>query len=129
MTLSISAVTINNNGAGNETVAAGGLTDVAKTSAVDGSALVALGIWIRLTYHADATAGARAYVFASADGTTYGSTGGMQIVDIPFAAGAARSVAFSVLPGHKYYKVLVGNDDAVQSITAVYVFAEPQILS
>jgi len=129
MTLSISAVLTNNNGAGNETVAAGGLTDVEKTSETDGSALVALGIYIQCIYHAAATAGAQALVFGSPDGIRYGSTNGLQTVDIPFSAGATRSVAFSVLPGHKYYKVLVKNLDPVQDLTFVSVFAEPQVLS
>lgn len=131
MTLSISTVLINNSGAGNETVAAGATTntDVVKTARVSGDALVALGVYARCTFNASATAGAQAYVFASPEGTQWGSDGGMQVVDIPFMAGADRSVAFSVLPGHRYYLLAVKNLDPVQSLTGVYIYAEPQVLS
>jgi len=135
MTLSISAVLINNSGAGNETVAAGATTVLANTSVVDGSAAVALGFWVRCTFNASATAGARVHVYGIPANVAENWTGAVdagaitQSVDIPLVAGATRAVSFSALPGHKYYKVLVENLDPVQSITAVYVLAEPQVLS
>ena len=122
MTLSISPITI----VANKTADASGATAIADCASVDGSAVVALGILAQCTYHADATAGCQVYVYASTDNVSWFE---IQVVDIPLVAGTTKGVAFSVLPGHKYYKAVVENLDPAQSITAVYVFAEPQVLS
>jgi hypothetical protein len=66
------------------------------------------------------------YVYASTDNVGWFE---VQVVDIPLVAGTTKGVAFSVLPGHKYYRVRVRNLDPVQSATAIYVYAEPQVLS
>ena len=122
MTLSISPITI----VANKTAAASGATGIADCASVDGSAVVALGILAQCTYHADATAGCQVYVYASTDNVSWFE---IQVVDIPLVAGTTKGVAFSVLPGHKYYRVRVRNFDTVQAATGVYVFAEPQVLS
>ncbi len=122
MTLSISPATI----VTNKTAAANGATAITDCASVDGSAVVALGILAQCTYHADATAGCSAYVYASTDNAGWFE---VQVVDIPLVAGTTKGVAFSVLPGHKYYRVRVRNLDPVQSATAIYVYAEPQVLS
>jgi len=125
MTLSISPVTI----VTNKTAAANGATAITDCASVDGSAVVALGILAQCTYHADATAGCSAYVYASPLGLDGSPWFEIQVVDIPLKAGTTKGVAFSVLPGHKYYRVRVRNLDPVQSATAIYVYAEPQVLS
>ena len=71
----------------------------ASTTTIAAATAVALGFYVQCKFHADAT------------------------------AGATVAVAFSVLPGHQHYLAVVRNDDAVQSLTAVNVFAEPQVLS
>ena len=135
MTLSISPIAINNSGGGNETVAAGATTVIANTSTIDGSAAVALGFYARCTFNASATAGARVHVYGIPADVPANWAGAVaagaitQSVDIPLVTGVDRAVSFSVLPGHKYYKAVVENLDPAQSITAVYVFAEPQVLS
>lgn len=122
MTLSISPVTI----VTNKTAAANGSTAIADCASVDGSAVVALGILAQCTYDAGATAGCSAYVYASTDNAGWFE---IQVVDIPLVAGTTKGVAFSVLPGHKYYRVRVRNFDAAAAATAIYVYAEPQVLS
>ena len=122
MTLSISPVTI----VTNKTAAANGSTAIGDCASVDGSAVVALGILAQCTYHADATAGCSAYVFASTDNVSWFE---VQVVDIPLVAGTTKGVAFSVLPGHKYYRVRIRNFDAAVAATGIYVYAEPQVLS
>ena len=130
MTLSISAETILTN----KTAAANGLTVLSECTSIAGSALVALGIWVRLTYGSGATlptAGAVVRVHASPDDDPgLWSSWPVQEVEVPLpAAGGACGIAFSVLPGHAFYKVRVKNLDPVQSITGIYVYAEPQVLS
>jgi len=122
MTLSISPVTI----VTNKTAAANGSTGINDCASVDGSAVVALGILAQCTYHAGATAGCSVYVYASTDNVGWFE---IQVVDIPLVAGTTKGVAFSVLPGHKYYRVRVRNFDAAAAATAIYVYAEPQVLS
>ena len=124
MTLSISPVTI---------LTAADLGPHATTdpsTAVDGSAVVALGITAHMTLHADATAGARVYVYS---GPTVNLLGAFptQTVDVPvtFKSPVITGVSFSVLPGHKVYVVYVQNLDPVQHITGITVHAEPQVLS
>lgn len=123
MTLSISPVTI--------LTAAdlGPHATTAPSTAVDGSAVVALGITAHMTLHADATAGARVYVYS---GPTVALLGAFpQMVDVPvtFKSPTITGVSFSVLPGHKAYLVTVQNLDPVQHITGITVHAEPQVLS
>jgi len=125
MTLSISPVTI----VTNKTAAANGATAIADCASVDGSAVVALGILAQCTYHADATAGCSVYVYASTDNVGYVGWFEIQVVDIPLVAGTTKGVAFSVLPGHKYYRVRIRNFDAAVAATGIYVYAEPQVLS
>jgi len=128
MALGITVAVVNNSGGGNETVSASSSSSLVNATAIDGSAVVALGVEVLLTFHASATAGATAKVFTSADGTNYGTTA-VQEYDIPVSAGNTVRHAFTVLPGHKNYKVQVTNHDTGQSITAISVYAEPQVLS
>lgn len=123
MTLSISPVTI--------LTAAdlGPHATTAPSTAVDGSAVVALGIAAQMTLHAGATAGARVYVYS---GPTVNQLGAFpQMVDVPvtFKSPTITGVSFSVLPGHKAYLVTIQNLDPVQHITGITVYAEPQVLS
>jgi hypothetical protein len=66
------------------------------------------------------------YVYASTDNAGWFE---VQVVDIPLVAGTTKGVAFSVLPGHKYYRVRVRNFDAERLARAIYVYAEPQVLT
>lgn len=124
MGLSISVVALLENKTVQETAS----SELAECSAVDGSVMVALGIEVLLTFHGSATAGATVKVFSSSDGTNY-CTASTQEYDIPVAAGGTVRHSFTVLPGHKYYKVQVTNLDTAQDITALYVYAEPQVAS
>lgn len=128
MTLSISSAIVLTN----KTAAASSPTVLSECTSIDGSALVALGLFMRLTYGSGATlptAGAVVQVYSSPDDTIW-SSWPVQEVDVPLpAAGGDCGIAFTVLPGHKYYRVRVKNLDVAQPITAVYVIAEPQILS
>jgi hypothetical protein len=128
MALGITAAVVNNSGTGNETVAHNATSSLANATAIDGSALIALGVEVLLTFHASATLGATASVYSSADGTNF-TTASVQDFDIPVTAGGTVRYAFTALPGHKAYKVTVANLDAAQSITALYIRAEPQVLS
>lgn len=124
MTLGITTTTILSNTA----AAASGTTAIADCAAVDGSSVVALGIEAVMTFNASATAGATIKVFTSADGTNY-CTVPTQEYDVAVSAGATVRHSFTVLPGHKAYKVVVANLDTAQSITGISVNAEPQVLS
>jgi len=128
MTLSITPAIVNNSGSGNETAAASGNTSLANATAIDGSALVALGIYVQCLYNASATAGAVVKVYGGRHGDYLG-VDPVQECEIPFVAGAAKSAVFSVLTGHKAYKVVVFNLDTAHSLTAIYVYSEPQILT
>lgn len=124
MALGITVATILDN----KTVAENASSVLAECTAVDGSAVVALGFEVLLTFHASATAGATVKVMTSADGTNY-TTAATQEFDIAVSANATVRRSFTVLPGHKYYKVQVTNLDTAQDITALSVYAEPQVLS
>jgi hypothetical protein len=123
MALGITVATI----LSNKTAAKSASTALADCTAVDGSAIVALGIEVLLTFNASATLGATVGVYTSSDGSNY-TTSAVQTYSIPYSNATVR-VAFCVLPGHKNYKVMVTNLDTGQSITAIYVNAEPQVLS
>lgn len=124
MTLSISPATILTAADLGE----GGST--ADSTAIDGSAVVALGITAMMTLNASATAGARIQVVAGPDAAHLAPVP-VQTVDVPttFKAPTATGVSFSVLPGHKVYVAYVQNLDPVQHITGITVYAEPQVLS
>jgi hypothetical protein len=124
MTLSITVATILEN----KTVAESASSVLAECTAVDASTAIALGIEVLLTFHASATLGATVKVFTSSDGTNY-TTNQTQEYDIPVSAGATVRHSFTVLTGHKYYKVQVANLDTAQDITALYVYSEPQLAS
>jgi hypothetical protein len=123
MTFDITVATI----LSNKTAAKSASTDIADCTAIDGSAMVALGIEVLLTFNASATLGATVKVFSSSDTSNYTTTA-IQEYDIPYSNATVRH-AFTVLPGHKNYKVQVTNLDTAQSITAIYVYSEPQVLS
>ena len=112
----------------NKTVQESASSVVSECTAVDGSAMIALGIEVLLTFHASATLGATVKVFTSSDGTNY-CTSDTQEYDIPVSAGNTVRHAFTVLTGHKNYKVQVTNLDTAQDITALYIYAEPQVAS
>lgn len=123
MVLGISVATI----LSNKTAAASSSTNIADCTAIDGGAMVALGIEVLLTFNGAATLGATVKVHSSSDGTNY-TTAPIQTYSIAYSSATVRH-AFIVLPGHKYYKVVVTNLDTGQTITAIYVYSEPQILS
>ena len=123
MALGITVATI----LSNKTVAESASSVVSECTAVDGSTVVALGIEVLLTFHASATLGATVKILTSSDGTNY-CTASTQEYDIPYSNATVRH-SFTVLPGHKYYKVQVTNLDAAQDITALYIYSEPQVLS
>ena len=123
MALGITVATILDN----KSAAKSASTDIADCTAIDGSSMIALGIEVLLTFNASATLGATVKIFSSSDGTNY-TTADCQEYDIPYSNGTVRH-SFSVLPGHKNYKVQVTNLDTAQSITAIYVYSEPQVTS
>ena len=124
MPLGITVVTILDN----KTVAKSASSVVSECTAIDGSAVVALGIEVLMTFNASATLGATVKVLTSADGTNYTGVSLMEF-SIAVSAGNAVRSSFNVFSGHKYYKVQVTNLDTAQSITAIYVYSEPQVLS
>lgn len=112
----------------NKTAAASNVTALSDCTAIDTNGVLALGIGYRVTYHASATAGGTLRLYASYDGTNYDD----QVYDqwtLPFAAGASYEGHYSVHPGPRYLKAQVANSDTGQSITAVYVYSEPQTVS
>jgi len=111
----------------NKTVQESASSVLSECTAVDGSAMIALGIEVLLTFHASATLGATVKIFTSSDGTNY-CTADTQEYDIPYSNATVRH-SFTVLSGHKYYKVQVTNLDTAQDITALYIYAEPQVAS
>jgi len=111
----------------NKSAAKSASTDLADCTAIDGSAMIALGIEVLLTFNASATLGATVKIFTSADGTNYTSAD-TQEYDIPYSNATVRH-SFTVAAGHKNYKVQVTNLDTGQSITAIYVYSEPQVAS
>jgi hypothetical protein len=123
MALGITVATI----LSNKTAAKSASTDIGDCTAIDGSALVALGIEVLLTFNASATLGATVSVYTSSDGTNY-STVSLMDFSIAYQNATVRA-AFNVFPGHKNYKIVVQNLDTGQSITAIYVYSEPQVLS
>ena len=124
MALGITVVTILDN----KTVAESASSVLAECTAVAGSALVAFGIEVLMTFHADAVLGATVKVLTSADGTNYTGISLMEF-DVAVSAGNAVRSSFNVFPGHKYYKVQVTNLDTAQDITALSIYSEPQVLS
>ena len=125
MGLSITVATILDN----KTVQESASSVLAECTAVDASTAIALGFEVLATFHASATLGATVKVFTSSDGTNY-TTNQTQEYDIPFPAGGGTvRHSFTVLTGHKYYKVQVANLDTAQDITALYVYSEPQLAS
>jgi hypothetical protein len=112
----------------NKTVAENASSVLSECTAVDASTVIALGFEVLLTFHASATLGATVKVFTSADGTNF-TTSDTQEYDIPVSAGATVRHSFTVLTGHKYYKIQVTNLDTAQDITALYVYSEPQTAS
>lgn len=124
MSLGISVGTILEN----KTVAENASSVLSECTAVEGSALLALGFEVLMTFHASATLGATVKVFTSSDGTNY-CTSDTQEYDVPVTAGATVRHSFTVATGHKYYKIQVTNLDTAQDITALYVYSEPQVAS
>lgn len=124
MALSIAPMTI----LAGKTAAASSSTTLTDCTAVAGSNVVALGIEVVMTFHASATKGATVKVFSSQNGTNYTTTA-VQEYDVPVAANSTVRHAFVVLPGHAFYRVQVTNLDTGQSITAISVYAEPQVLT
>jgi hypothetical protein len=112
----------------NKTAAASNSTTLTDCTAVAGSNVVALGIEVVMTFHNSATKGATVKVFSSQNGTNYTTTA-VQEYDVPVSAGATVRHGFTVLPGHAYYRVQVTNLDTGKSITAISVYAEPQVLT
>lgn len=109
------------------TVTNGNSSVLGDTTAVDGSALTALGIEVVLTFHGSATAGATVKMFSSHDGTNY-TTNPFFEYDVPLSAGATVRHSFTVLTGHKYYKPQLTNGSG-QDITGISFWSEPQVLS
>ncbi len=124
MTLSITPVTILDN----KTIAASCSTVLDDCTAVPGAALTALGIEFVMTFDAAATAGATVKVFSSRNGTNF-TTRAIYEYDVPVTAGAEIRDSFVLLPGHSYYRVQIENLDSAQSITGIFVYSEPQVLS
>jgi len=124
MALGITVATI----LSNKTAAKSASTDIADCTAIDGGALVALGIEVLMTFNASATLGATVSVYTSSDGTNYC---GVSLMDFSVAVSAGNAVrsSFNVFIGHKNYKIKVTNLDTAQSITAIYVYSEPEVLS
>lgn len=123
MALSITPATL----LSNVTVTNGNSSVLGDTTAVDGSALVALGIECKLYFATNATAGATLKMFSSQDGTNYTTTPFFEY-DVPVSAGATVRHSFTVLTGHKYYKPQLTNGSG-QDIAQIYFWSEPQALS
>jgi len=123
MALGITVATI----LSNKTVAESASSVVSECTTVDGSAVVALGIEVLLTFHASATLGATVKILTSSDGTNY-TTVSLMDFSIAYQNATVRA-SFNVFTGHKYYKVQVQNLDTAQDITALYIYSEPQVLS
>jgi hypothetical protein len=112
----------------NVTVTNGNSTVLGDTTAVDGSAAIAIGIEAQMVFNAAATAGATLKIFTSADGTNY-TTSPVQEVDIATSSATTNiRIATTVLTGHKYYKPQLTNGSG-QDITGIYLYSEPQVLS
>jgi hypothetical protein len=123
MALGITPATIMSN----LTAAKSASTALADCTAIDGSAAIAIGIEVLLTFNASATLGATVHVYTSEDGTNY-TTVSLMDFDIAYQNATVRT-SFNIFPGHKNYKIVVQNLDTGQSITAIYAYSEPQVVS
>lgn len=95
------------------------------STAVDISTALQCSIEVKMTFHGSATNGATVAVYGSGDNTNW-DTGAYDEFDIPVSAGSTVQHNLPILPSPKYVRVVVSNLDAVQDITALYVYAVSQ---
>lgn len=110
----------------NKTANASSSTSLGDCTAVDLSTAVQMAIDVELTFNASATAGATVKVYASDDNSVWDTTPYDQF-DIAVSAGNAVKAHFAILPAPKYLKALITNLDATYSITAINIYAIPQV--
>lgn len=108
----------------NKTAGTSASTTLTDCTTIDTTSCINLGIQVRLTFNASATAGARVKVFGSNDDSTYGTVPYAQ-ADIAYVSGA-QGASFSIPHAIKYLKVQVTNLDSGQTITAIYVDSHVQ---
>ena len=105
----------------NQTVATTTEYALASCTAVDCTAAIIADVEGLCTYHASGTLAAVIRIYASQDGTNYGSSPVDQFT-MPFLAGNARRWSKTIIPSAKYLKATIYNADAAQSITVAYVY-------
>lgn len=106
----------------NKTVAEATEYALASITATDTSAAIgAADVEGVCTYHSSATAGAIVRIYASSDGTNWGSSPVDQIT-LPFTANTTKRWSKTIIPSAKYLKCTIYNSDAAQDITAAYVY-------
>lgn len=127
MTLSKSVATI----LSNKTAAAAGATTLTDCTTIDTQSMVSLAIEVKATYGSSATLAGTLKIFASSDDSTY-DTDPVDSLTMPYTANATKSQTFNIVPGARYLKVQVINNESAganKDITAIYVYSHPHILS
>jgi hypothetical protein len=99
---------------------------IASCTAADCSAVIVADVECVCTYAASSTLAATVKIYASSDGTNYGS----QPVDqftMPFVTNTTQRWSKTVIPSAKYLKATIKNNDTGNyHLTAVYVYITTQ---
>lgn len=115
----------------NKTAAAAGATTLTDCTTIDTQGVLSLAIEVKATYGSSATLAGTLKVFASADDSTY-DTDPVDAFTLPFTANTAKSQTFNIIPGARYLKCQVVNNETTGSnkdMTAVYVYSHPHVLT
>jgi hypothetical protein len=115
----------------NKTAAAAGATTLTDCTTIDTNTCIALAIEVKVTYGSAATLAGTVKIFASYDDSNY-DTDPIEQFDLPFTTNTTKSQSFNVMPGPRYLKVQIVNNETAGSnkdITAAYVYAHQQDVS
>jgi hypothetical protein len=115
----------------NKTAAAAGATAQADCTAIDTDTTVALALEVTITYGSSATVAATLKIFASYDGTNF-DTDPIEQFDLPFTANTTKSQSFNLIPGPRYLKAQVVNNESAganKDATAISIWKHQQSVS
>ena len=115
----------------NKTAAAAGATTLTDCTTIDTQGCISLAIEVKATYGSSATVAGTLKIFASYDDTNY-DTDPVDTFTLPYTANSTKSQTFNIIPGARYLKCQVVNNESAGSdkdMTAVYVRSHPHVLS
>jgi hypothetical protein len=116
----VSAALLNN-------VTANANASTANSTTITTTDYVGLAVTLKLTFNAAATGGAILKAYGCDDDATYDSSGKPYWQEAISYVSGAQVLHFDFPSGPKYVQFAVTNLDLVQSITAIYIYATPQI--